>query len=128
MNGISKTKCCKGTDIPKRSGNYSFQNSLAYQKHYQRRDYPVTNKNGCITVGNATPLVSIFPEHVIWLMENDPNFKEYRQEGTHTENGKQYRCGRTITKQFSSAYGASDWLMSEWITTDGDFDYTFREY
>ena len=130
MKGTSKTKFCKGTDIPKRSGNYSYFNSDEYKMHYQSKEYPVKrNSGGTWIVGDRTPLNNILPEQLVWLVDNDPNFYGYKEKGTHTHCGKKYDCERSINKcLLGSKYGLPDYKLYICINTQGDFNYNFPEY
>ena len=120
MKGTSKTKFCKGTDIPKHSGNFS-----PIRMHWQSRTYYIEQKDGALLIGNGTPANKVLPEPLIWLMLHDPNFKSYEQRGTHTRNGKKYTSFRLIHKKYTSMSG---FVMTEQIDTEGDFDYNFKNY
>lgn len=129
MNGTSKTKFCKGTNIPKHSGNFSAMH--ARYLHYKTREYEITLRDGILFVGEHTQLDQLVPSAVGWLMLNDPNFKEYRQEGEHSFGGKKYDASRIITKSIFASenyYIGSPWKLRETIDTEGDFNYNFPEY
>lgn len=120
MKGTSKTKFCKGTSIPKHSGNFS-----PIGMHWCSRTWSVMLVNGALVIGEDTPASAVLPQQLIWLMLNDPNFKSYEQRGTHTHNGKQYTCCRSVFKRFTSFAGFS---LVEQIDTEGEFTYEFPEY
>lgn len=128
MRGISKTKFCKGTNIPKRSGNFSAFSVM--RMHFKTRTIHIVMRDGQFIVGNHTPLSALVPVQVEWLMINDPNFDRYRQVGTHTYRGKQYEVTRSIYKSpVANIWDEGDiWRMEETINTEGDFDYNFPEY
>lgn len=125
MKGTSKTKFCKGTDIPKHSGNYSYYNSDAYKLHYQTQSYRVwKNEYGEIIVGNGRYLRDIISPELERLMLDDPNFQEYRQKGQFRYGAQLYDSDRTVIKNFLN----DDWTLTETINTRGDFKYNFPEY
>ena len=130
MRGTSTTKFCKGTDIPKHAGNFSY--STVHYNSRQEKSYRVYYCGGQLVVGaNNTPLVQLLPEAVVELAKNDPNFEEYRQQGTQPVGGKQYEAHKTLRKNMT--FGTRSWrnysfLYILTIYTDGDFDYKFPEY
>ena len=126
--GISKDKFCKGTDIPKRSGNYS-PTTIHFQS-LQVRDYKVRLIDGHLIVGERTPLTEIFKPDVVMAILNDRHFNSYRQEGVKTINGKRYETHRILTKYDArfSYLNEIKYLLREEIYTDFDFDYNFKEY
>lgn len=129
MKGISKDKFCKGTDIPKRSGNFSSQ-TVHYQS-LQSRDYHVNLRNGRLIVGENTPLEDVMPG-IEQLALSDPYFESYTQKGTHTHSKKKYEARKTLTKR-EKHYEYCTWLnydfvYREMIYTDNEFDYQFKNY
>lgn len=124
MYGTSTTKFCKGTNLPKHSGNFS-----KIHMHYSTQSYRVDLQNGELIVGTHTRAASIFSTALIELMLTDPNFRMYEQKGTHTYNGKKYTCWKRICKSlFSENSLRPDFTYYECIDTEGDFTYTFPEY
>lgn len=127
--GVSRDKFCKGTNIPKHAGNFSY--STIHYQSLQSRDYRVRVKNGQAIVGEHTPLDKILSPELVRIILNDDNFKHYSQTGTHTHNGKQYEAGRSLTR--FGAYATHIYLDYQYtlrieIYTDGDFDFQFPEY
>lgn len=127
--GTSRDKVCKGTNIPKHSGNYSY--STIHHQSLQSKDYHVRLKDGKLIVGDHTPLTKIFPAELVQLALTDENFKLYCQTGTHTHGGKQYEANRSLSK--FNACGWHTYLDYQFtlrveIYTDGDFEYTFPDY
>ena len=126
--GISKDKFCKGTGIPKRSGNFSAFS--IHQSSMQSKDYKVRVVDGRLIVGEHTPLVDVLGAAVVAAIQADPYFNSYRQEGVKTINGKQYEAHRILTKFNARFSYLSDikYLLREEIFTELDFDYNFAEY
>ena len=124
MYGTSTDKFCKGTNIPKHSGNFS-----KFRMHYCTQSYRVELRNGELIVGTHTPATSLFSHALIELMITDPNFRMYEQKGVHTFNGKKYNCWKRINKSLLSECSLRpDFTYYECIDTEGDFEYTFPEY
>ena len=127
--GISRNKFCKGTGIPKRSGNFS-QITLHYQS-LQHQTWRIWYQGGHLVVGNHTPLLALFPAAIVELVMNDELFSTYEQRGYKTINGKKYEIVRSITR-FAGAeirgYLHFNFIYREAIYTDGDFDWNFPEY
>ena len=129
MKGVSQTKFCKGTNIPKHSGNFS--PATIHYRSLQSKDYHVRLHNGVLIVGENTPLEQVMP-NIEQLALLDPYFEQYTQRGTHTHNGKQYEAQKTLTKH-KEHYQYCDWLnydfiYREMIYTDYEFDYRFPNY
>ena len=129
MKGVSKDKFCKGTDIPKHSGNFSYH-TVHYQS-LQSKDYHVTLRDGVLIVGESTPLQCLMPE-VTQIALNDPHFESYTRKGTMPHAGKRYEARQTLTKR-ERHYTYCDWMnydfiYREMIYTDGEFDYQFKNY
>lgn len=127
--GFSKDKVCKGTDIPKRAGNFS--PSTIHRQSLVARDYRVSIKDGNLIVGEGTLLTKLFEPMVVAAIQSDPYFREYRQHGVKTINGKQYEAHRILTK-FETRYAYLNenvkYILREEIYTDFDFEWNFNEY
>lgn len=126
--GVSRTKTCKGTDIPKHSGNYSY--SAIHAAFLQSKEYRVTLQDHHLIVGESTPLAEVFEPALLSAIESDPYFESYTQRGVKTVGNKQYDAQRTLTK-YKSRYNYLNnikYLYREQIYTDGDFDYNFPNY
>ena len=123
MKGVSKTKFCKLTGEPKRSGNYS----PALHMHFCRRTYCVYLRDGEFYV-ERTPAKNLLPPAIIELMLTDRFFKCYEQEGVYEHAGKKYKCWRKVFKPFIRGYGCSEFNFSMEIDTEGDFEFVFPEY
>ena len=123
MTGTSKTKFCKGTDIPKHSGNYS-----TMRMHFTQREYPMQpNKDGLMIIGEHTPASCYLPVECLALMETDKFFKDYRRQGVYKHGGKEYKCWMDISKRIFTGYGASDYIFRMSIDTEGEFNFEFPE-
>ena len=123
MKGISKDKFCKGTDIPKRSGNFS-----PMRMHFQQREYPMErNKDGLMIIGTHTPACCYLPMELLELMGKDRFFKNYRREGVYKHGGKEYKCYMEIYKTAFSGYGMPDYKFRMCIDTERDFEFEFPE-
>ena len=133
MTGTSKTKFCKGTTIPKHSGNFS-----AFMMHYQSKSYPLELHEYIDSDGykskawfiNNTPASGTLPQDVIALLSHDKFFKFYEREGIykHPETGKEYTCTMRICRTFLRGYGMPEFKFTLGIDTRGDFKFNFPEY
>ena len=129
MRGVSKDKFCKGTTIPKRSGNFSY--TTVHYQSLQSKDYHVKLRDGVLIVGENTPLEKVMPG-VEQLALSDSYFEQYTQRGVHTHNGKKYEARKTLTKR-EKHYEYCDWMNYDYvyreiIYTDNEFNYTFKNY
>ena len=124
MTGTSKTKFCKGTDIPKHSGNFSYLNSDLHRLHYVTRTYKITRINGVLFVGDHTPLEQIIPG-LEALILGDPNFRSYRQDGQTRVGLGTYDSVRTVTKSLLKDGG---YTLTETINTRGEFTWHGKDY
>lgn len=129
MNGISTTKFCKGTDIPKRSGNFSPM--TVHYNSRRERTYHVYFQAGELIVGEHTPLEHLLPLPVVLLALHDEHFEEYRQQGVHTINGKEYEAHKTLRKV--TTFGTRSWrnyrfTYTETIYTDYEIKHDFPNY
>lgn len=121
MKGISKTKFIKGTDIPKRAGNFS-----PCTMRWETRSYPVHMIDGELIVGNSTPLRNVMGAYVEQMVLHDPFFDSVTLKGKHTFNGKQYEAEKLLTRsRFGKMY---DFAYREGIDTEKEFKYIFPEY
>lgn len=114
---------------PKHAGNWSFH--TIHHQSLQHQDYRVRRIDGKLIVGDHTPLNKVLPQLLVDLIESDPNFKSYKQQGTHTHAGKKYEAYKYLTK--FSAFGTHmyidyQYIYREEIYTDGEFDYQFPNY
>ena len=127
MRGTSKDKFIKGTNIPKHAGNFAAYHTVCY---WATKDYPVNIKDGLLIVGQNKRLSDIktMPKEVEWLALNDPNFKQYRQEGEFTFNNKQYKVYATLTKSSFGLYGLTPFTYREAVQTKKEFEYKFPNY
>lgn len=122
MKGISTTKFCKGTELPKHSGNYS-----PIRMHFCQRTYPICKReDGMVIIGKGTLAQTIIPQSLIDLMYNDKFFKTYRREGKYKRNGLEYNCWMDINRCLFNSLSEFDFRLS--IDTRGDFEYEFPEY
>ena len=129
MKGVSTTKFLKGTDIPKRSGNFSY--STVHYHSLQSNDYHVKLRDGVLIVGEHTPLGKVMPG-VEQLALSDPNFEQYTRKGFVPYKGKKYEARQTLTKR-EKHYEYCDWMnydyiYREMIYTDNEFNFTFKNY
>lgn len=126
MKGTSTTKFCKNGQ-PKHSGNFSYE--TVHRNSLQSKDYRVHLRDGKLIIGEHTPLESKFPEQLVWLALNDPNFNSCIRTGTVPYNGKRYEARQRLTR-YESQYAYLDYkfMYREEVYTDGDFDYNFPEY
>lgn len=123
MKGVSKDKFIKGTDIPKRAGNFSH-----VRMRWETRSYPVRYDEikGELIVGDHTPLRNVMGTYVEQMVLHDPYFKSVTQKGTHTFNGKKYEAEKSLTRSRYCAF--RDYTYREGIDTEKDFHYEFPEY
>lgn len=131
MRGTSKTKFCKGTDIPKHSGNYSY--TTVHYASVRKQTWRVWSQGGTLVVGQNTPLASLMSQSIVELAMNDPYFDTYVQKGTHTHGDKQYEAYKSLHKNYSFCAEKYSWrnynfTYEETIYTDGDFEYNFPNY
>lgn len=114
---------------PKRAGNWSAQSY--FYSSLQVKDYRVFERNGVLIVGDHTPLTTLLPAEVVWLAQNDPNFAEYKQDGTQPHDGKNYQARRILTR-FKSVgtelYCGWRYLLRLEIFNEHEFVYEFPEY
>ena len=123
MQGVSKDKFCKGTDVPKHAGNFSPCREI--YKHYKRATYPIRVENGCMIIGNHTPVEAVLDAHLICLIQDDPYFNRYEQKGTHTFNGTKYPASKSV---YRSLIDPKLLIYEESISTNGDFTWEFPDY
>ena len=122
MYGTSTTKFTKG-GLPKHAGNFS-----KLHTRWHVATYKVELIDGQLIVGNNTPLSKLMPDEVVWLATNDQHFKEYRQEGVHTFNDRQFKCEKTLTKDAICCDNNRTFTYRECIDTENYFTYNFPNY